>query len=81
MSTKREFVARDRTNEDIARELGADAVFYQDLAEMEDAVRTAGNKQIDFCKACFSGTYPTGDITEQMLADIEADRMTASSCS
>jgi amidophosphoribosyltransferase len=80
MSTKREFVARDRTDEEIARELGADAVFYQDLAEMEDAVRTAGKKDIEFCKACFSGTYPTGDITEQMLADIEADRLTASTC-
>lgn len=78
MSTKREFVARGRTHEEIARELGADHVVYQTIEQMEDAVRTAGNKDLQFCKACFAGTYPTGDITEGMIADIERDRMEAS---
>jgi amidophosphoribosyltransferase len=78
MSTKREFVARGRTHEEIARELGADCVIYQTVEQMEDAVRTAGNKQLEFCKACFVGTYPTGDITEQMITDIETDRLAAS---
>jgi amidophosphoribosyltransferase len=77
MSTKREFVARGRTNEQIAAELGADHVLYQTLEEMVDAVRTAGNKKLEFCKACFEGVYPTGDITEQMINDIEQDRMAA----
>jgi glutamine phosphoribosylpyrophosphate amidotransferase len=45
---------------------------------MEDAVRTAGNKKLEFCKACFAGSYPTGDITEAMISDIEQDRMAAS---
>ena len=78
MSTKREFVARGRTNEEIAKELGADFVLYQTIEQMEDAVRTAGNKKLEFCKACFAGTYPTGDITEQMITDIEQDRLEAS---
>jgi amidophosphoribosyltransferase len=78
MSTKREFVARGRTHEEIAKELGADFVLYQTLEEMEDAVRTAGNKNLEFCKACFEGVYPTGDITERMLNDIEHDRLEAS---
>ena len=30
-----------------------------------------------FCKACFDGNYPTGDITERMLSDIETDRLEA----
>ncbi|MBL8731333.1 MAG: amidophosphoribosyltransferase [Planctomycetes bacterium] len=80
MSTKREFVARGRTNEEIAKELGADHVLYQTLPEMVDAVRAAGNRSIEFCKACFEGIYPTGDITEQMISDIESDRMAASNC-
>lgn len=78
MSTKREFVARGRTHEEIAKELGADHVIYQTIEQMEDAVRTAGNKKLEFCKACFEGTYPTGDITERMLSDIENDRLEAS---
>ncbi len=80
MSTKREFVARGRTHEEIAKELGADHVLYQTIPEMEDAVRSAGNRSIEFCKACFEGVYPTGDITEQMISDIESDRMAASNC-
>ena len=78
MSTKREFVARDRTNQEIAAELGADHVIYQTVEEMVDAVRTAGNGKLEFCKACFEGVYPTGDITEGMIHDIEVDRMAAS---
>ena len=78
MSTKREFVARGRTHAEIAAELGADHVIYQTIEQMEDAVRTAGNKKLEFCKACFAGTYPTGDITEAMISDIEQDRLEAS---
>jgi amidophosphoribosyltransferase len=78
MSTKREFVARGRTHDEIAKELGADTVLYQTIEQMEDAVRTAGNKKLEFCKACFAGTYPTGDITERMITDIENDRLAAS---
>ncbi len=78
MSTKREFVARGRTNDEIAKELGADFVLYQTLEQMEDAVRAAGNRELEFCKACFEGVYPTGDVTERMLSDIEQDRLAAS---
>ena len=66
-----------RTNEEIAKELGADYVLYQTIEEMVDAVRTAGNKDLEFCKACFEGIYPTGDITEGMISDIEQDRLAA----
>ena len=78
MSTKREFVARGRSSEEIAKELGADHVLYQTIDEMVDAVRTAGKNKMEFCKACFEGVYPTGDITEKMIHDIEQDRLAAS---
>ena len=77
MSTKREFIARGRDEAEIAKELGADFVLYQTIEQMEDAVRAAGNKDLQFCKACFEGKYPTGDITERMLNDIEQDRLEA----
>ena len=50
------------------------------LGQMVDAVRTAGNQQLESCQACRVGTYPTGDITEEMIRDIEQDRFAAGSC-
>lgn len=77
MSTKREFVAQGRTNEELAKELGCDHVLYQTVDEMVDAVRVAGGNGMEFCTGCFEGEYPTGDITEGMISDIEEDRMAA----
>lgn len=75
MSTRREFVARDRDAEGVARHIGADAVVYQTLDDLVEAVRE-GHPQIDrMCSACFSGTYPTGDITPAMLLKIEEERI------
>jgi hypothetical protein len=34
--------------------------------------------QVEFCKACFDGCYPTGDVTPEMLADIESERLASS---
>jgi amidophosphoribosyltransferase len=77
MSTKNEFIARDRTNAEICAELGCDGLVYQDIDDMVAAVRAATGDEREYCKACFTGEYPTGDITERMLADIEADRLAA----
>ncbi len=74
MSTRREFVARDRTHEEVAKEIGADAVIYQTLDDLTDAVGGAEPKIERFCTACFSGEYPTGDITSRMLLQIEEAR-------
>jgi amidophosphoribosyltransferase len=74
MSTRREFVARGRTPEEVARLIGADAVIYQGLGDLLASVTDgqAGIRQM--CHACFSGHYPTGDITSEMLLQIERER-------
>lgn len=75
MSTRREFVARGRNHEEIAREIGADAVIYQTLDDLVGAV-TEGQTHVErMCTACFSGVYPTGDITPGMLLEIEEERL------
>ncbi|MCB9880593.1 MAG: amidophosphoribosyltransferase [Planctomycetes bacterium] len=75
MSTKREFIARDKTLEDLAKTFDCDAVLYQDLSDMVTAAR-AGNSKIErFCTACFDGEYPTGDITSKVLETIENERI------
>ena len=35
-----------------------------------------GNPELNrFCGGCFTGIYPTGDVTEEHLRAIEADRI------
>jgi len=79
MSTKNEFVARERSPEQIAREIGADGVVYQTLDNLVAAVREGNPEITDTCNACFSGHYPTGDVDERRLATIEAERLVSTS--
>jgi len=74
MQTKTEFVAQDADEAAVARRIGADKVIYQSLDALKKAVRMENPKITNFCAACFDGIYPTGDITPELLADIEADR-------
>ncbi len=75
MSTKNEFVARDRTAEEVAKEIGADGVVYQTLDNLIDSVKEGNDAITKTCNACFSGHYPTGDVDEDRLARIEAERL------
>ncbi len=77
MPTRKDFVAYNLTNETIAKVIGADMVFYQDLKDLEAAAHK-GNKDIDtFCGACFSGKYPTKNVTEETLKAAEEVRQKA----
>ena len=74
MPTRNELIANGRSDADIAREIGCDALIYQDLDAMVAAVR-AGNPAIpDFDTSCFDGRYVTGDVTPQYLEYVEAVR-------
>ena len=74
MATKTEFVATDRTVAEIADAIGVDYLMYLDRERMNAAAR-AGNPAIQtFCNACFTGEYPTGDVTREMLTAIEGER-------
>ena len=75
MSTRNEFVARGRDSGEIAEEIGADFVMYQDLPDLEEAVREGNPELKKFCTACFTGDYPTGDVTSEVLARIEGERL------
>ena len=74
MPTRNELIANGRSDADIAREIGCDALIYQDLDAMVAAVR-AGNPAIpDFDTSCFDGRYVTDDVTPQYLEYVEAVR-------
>jgi len=74
MPTRAELIATGRSEEEIAREISADAVIYQELDALKAAVR-AGNPQLtQFETSCFDGHYITGDVTSDYLAAVEKQR-------
>src|SRR5690606_10080493 len=76
MPTRGEPIAHGRTDEEVARIIGADALVYQDLEAMKQAVRDINPAIADFEASCFDGRYITGDVTPELLARVEAARGT-----
>ncbi|MEO1767570.1 amidophosphoribosyltransferase [Thiobacter aerophilum] len=74
MPTRAELLATGRTDEEIRREIGADALIYQDLDALVAAVREGHPDIPRFDTSCFDGDYITGDVTEEYLARLEASR-------
>jgi amidophosphoribosyltransferase len=74
MPTRAELIAAHRSEEEVAREIGADALVYQDLDALKDAVRRANPGLESFETSCFDGVYVTGDITSDYLRTIEIQR-------
>jgi amidophosphoribosyltransferase len=74
MPTRAELLANGRTDEEIAREIGADAVIYQDLPDLIKAIQEVNPKLTAFDASCFDGKYVTGDVTEAYLARLEGMR-------
>lgn len=74
MPTKAELIASDRTEAEICAEIGADALIYQDLEDLKDAVKALNPAVSVFETSCFDGTYVTGDVTQEYLSGIENQR-------
>jgi amidophosphoribosyltransferase len=74
MPTRQELIANGRSDDEIAREIGADALIYQDLDALKAAVREANPKLTQFETSCFDGNYITGDITREYLDSVENQR-------
>jgi len=73
MAATNELVASGRTDEEVAKEIGADWLIYQDL---DDLIASAqeGNPAIkQFEISIFNGEYPTS-ISSDYLEDLELSR-------
>ncbi len=57
-----ELVAAGREVDEIARQIGADWLLYQDLEDLVSACRHDNAAITEFDTSCFSGTYVTGDV-------------------
>jgi amidophosphoribosyltransferase len=74
MPTREELIANGRTEQEIAREIGCDELIYQDLDALVEDVRSVNPKVTNFEASCFSGVYITGDVTQEYLDGVEAQR-------
>jgi len=74
MPTRAELLATGRNEEQIAQEIGADAVIYQELSALMAAVNSVNPQLGEFETSCFDGKYITGDITPEYLEAIESSR-------
>ncbi len=74
MPTRSELIATGRNAAEIATAIGADAVFYQELADLVEDVRACNPAIKNFDASCFDGNYITGGVSAEYLAGIEANR-------
>ena len=74
MPSRAELIATGRTDAEVAALIGADAVVYQDLDALIQAVGSLNPSIKRFDCSCFDGVYVTGDVSEAYLASVEAGR-------
>jgi amidophosphoribosyltransferase len=71
MASSKEFIAHDKTTDEICHAIGADKLIYQDLQDLIWCVQQ-GNPDIStFDCSCFNGKYITGDVDKNYLQNIE----------
>ncbi len=74
MPAARELIAHGRSEEEVARAIGADYLIFQDLPDLEEAVRRGNPGLLRFDSSCFTGEYVTGDIDRDYLERLARQR-------
>ena len=74
MPTVQEFVAHDRTEEEIGKIIGADWLVYQKLSDLEASVGEGNSKINGFDSSVFNGEYVTGDVDAAYLERLSLSR-------
>jgi amidophosphoribosyltransferase len=70
MPNKGELVAAGRTIPEIAREIGADHLIYQEVDDMKEAI-IQGSSVTELDMSCFTGEYVTGTVSDEYLSWVE----------
>ena len=74
MPSRSELVAHNRKIPEIARELGADRLIYQEVEDMKQAI-IQGSNVTDLEMSCFTGDYVTGTVTPEYLEWVERNQL------
>ncbi|KAI8333704.1 amidophosphoribosyltransferase [Chlamydoabsidia padenii] len=71
MPTRTELVAHGRDDQQVAEEIGADKVIYQDLHDLVESVRKFNPAIEKFDTSVFDKCYVTGDVDEEYMISLE----------
>ena len=71
MPASKEFIADNRSPKEIADFIGCDKIFYQELDDLINAVKSESSKISNFDSSCFNGNYITGDVNEDYLIELD----------
>jgi len=71
MPSRHELIAHGRKIPEVAKELGADYLIYQEVEDMRAAI-TEGSQVTELEMSCFTGNYVTGQVSDEYLAWVEA---------
>ncbi|MFU8946762.1 amidophosphoribosyltransferase [Mycetocola zhadangensis] len=74
MPSRTELVAHNRKIPEIARELGADRLIYQEVEDMQQAI-IQGSNVTELEMSCFTGNYVTGTVTPEYLDWVERNQL------
>lgn len=74
MPSQQELIAHNQDTQQIATEIGADGLVYQNLADLEQSIRDLNPTMQEFESSCFSGNYITGDIDAAYLERLSKQR-------
>ena len=74
MPSRHELVAHGRKIPEIATELGADYLIYQEVADMQAAI-IEGSDVTALDMSCFTGDYVTGTVTAEYLDWVERTQL------
>jgi amidophosphoribosyltransferase len=65
-----QLIGHAKSDEEVAVEIGADAVIYQELADFKQCLHEINPKLVNFEASCFDGNYISGDINEEFLQSL-----------
>ncbi|MET4694132.1 amidophosphoribosyltransferase [Endozoicomonas lisbonensis] len=74
MPTSEELIAHGRTEKEVERDIGADRLIYQDLADLKKTVSSLHPQIDDFDCSVFDGEYVAGGINKEYLSRLAASR-------
>ena len=75
MPSREELIAAGRKIPEIALELGADSLIYQEVGDMRDAILEGQDIVTDLEMSCFTGDYITGTVTPEYLEWVERTQL------
>jgi amidophosphoribosyltransferase len=75
MPSREELIAAGRKIPEIALELGADSLIYQEVGDMKDAILEGQDIVTDLEMSCFTGDYITGTVTPEYLEWVERTQL------